>query len=172
MSNHQFCSWSENYQFSAEVGKTNIDVLCSACFSPCCAWHWLLYCISFPSSCSERDDWYSCISKHIPDDCKALKTLTSHSSVEVKGDQIFQCLKREGSKREREERRRVLQSRVPSSQILYFRLKKYAKLEQLNSSQLMGHLWNINHTPYSGLCSVLLEEDCFVLKDKQVVILD
>ncbi|XP_016156912.1 PREDICTED: FYVE, RhoGEF and PH domain-containing protein 5 isoform X2 [Ficedula albicollis] len=36
------------------------------------------------SSCSERDDWYSCISKHIPDDCKALKTSTSHSSVELR----------------------------------------------------------------------------------------
>ncbi|NWR51274.1 FGD5 protein, partial [Regulus satrapa] len=36
------------------------------------------------SSCSERDDWYSCISKHIPDDCKALKTSTFHSSVELR----------------------------------------------------------------------------------------
>ncbi|XP_032927449.1 FYVE, RhoGEF and PH domain-containing protein 5 isoform X2 [Catharus ustulatus] len=36
------------------------------------------------SSCSERDDWYSCLSKHIPDDCKALKTSTSHSSVELR----------------------------------------------------------------------------------------
>ncbi|RMB99084.1 hypothetical protein DUI87_24630 [Hirundo rustica rustica] len=35
------------------------------------------------SSCSERDDWYSCISKHIPDDCKAHKTSTFHSSVEI-----------------------------------------------------------------------------------------
>ncbi|NXO25202.1 FGD5 protein, partial [Cisticola juncidis] len=36
------------------------------------------------SSCSERDDWYSCISKHIPDDCKAHKTSTFHSSVELR----------------------------------------------------------------------------------------
>ncbi|XP_062356730.1 FYVE, RhoGEF and PH domain-containing protein 5 [Cinclus cinclus] len=36
------------------------------------------------SSCSERDDWYSCISKYIPDDSKALKTSTSHSSVELR----------------------------------------------------------------------------------------
>uniref|UniRef100_A0A8C0U5D2 FYVE, RhoGEF and PH domain containing 5 n=1 Tax=Cyanistes caeruleus TaxID=156563 RepID=A0A8C0U5D2_CYACU len=35
------------------------------------------------SSCSERDDWYSCISKHIPDDCKAHKTSTFHSSMEI-----------------------------------------------------------------------------------------
>ncbi|NWX56699.1 FGD5 protein, partial [Promerops cafer] len=36
------------------------------------------------SSCSERDDWYSCISKHIPDDCKAHKTSTFHSSMELR----------------------------------------------------------------------------------------
>ncbi|NWT55601.1 FGD5 protein, partial [Erythrocercus mccallii] len=36
------------------------------------------------SSCSERDDWYSCISKHIPDDCKAHKTSAFHSSVELR----------------------------------------------------------------------------------------
>uniref|UniRef100_A0A8C3QQE5 FYVE, RhoGEF and PH domain containing 5 n=1 Tax=Cyanoderma ruficeps TaxID=181631 RepID=A0A8C3QQE5_9PASS len=36
------------------------------------------------SSCSERDDWYSCISKHIPDDCKAHKTSTFHSNVELR----------------------------------------------------------------------------------------
>uniref|UniRef100_A0A8C9UIA0 FYVE, RhoGEF and PH domain containing 5 n=1 Tax=Serinus canaria TaxID=9135 RepID=A0A8C9UIA0_SERCA len=36
------------------------------------------------SSCSERDDWYSCITKHIPDDCKAHKTSTFHSSVELR----------------------------------------------------------------------------------------
>ncbi|NXE89677.1 FGD5 protein, partial [Menura novaehollandiae] len=36
------------------------------------------------SSCSERDDWYSCISKHIPDDYKAHKTATFHSSVELR----------------------------------------------------------------------------------------
>ncbi|NWI46513.1 FGD5 protein, partial [Picathartes gymnocephalus] len=36
------------------------------------------------SSCSERDDWYSCISKHIPDDYKAHKTSTFHSSVELR----------------------------------------------------------------------------------------
>ncbi|NWZ68531.1 FGD5 protein, partial [Acrocephalus arundinaceus] len=36
------------------------------------------------SSCSERDDWYSCISKHIPDDCTAHKTLTFNSSVELR----------------------------------------------------------------------------------------
>uniref|UniRef100_A0A8C3QPZ7 FYVE, RhoGEF and PH domain containing 5 n=1 Tax=Cyanoderma ruficeps TaxID=181631 RepID=A0A8C3QPZ7_9PASS len=35
-------------------------------------------------SCSERDDWYSCISKHIPDDCKAHKTSTFHSNVELR----------------------------------------------------------------------------------------
>ncbi|NXH27926.1 FGD5 protein, partial [Myiagra hebetior] len=36
------------------------------------------------SSCSERDDWYSCISKHISDDYKAHKTSTFHSSVELR----------------------------------------------------------------------------------------
>lgn len=36
------------------------------------------------SSCSERDDWYSCISKHIPEDYKAHKTSTFHSSVELR----------------------------------------------------------------------------------------
>ncbi|NXR69431.1 FGD5 protein, partial [Rhadina sibilatrix] len=36
------------------------------------------------SSCSERDDWYNCISKHIPDDCKAHKTSTFHTSVELR----------------------------------------------------------------------------------------
>ncbi|XP_039590035.1 FYVE, RhoGEF and PH domain-containing protein 5 [Passer montanus] len=36
------------------------------------------------SSCSERDDWYSCITKYIPDDCKTHKTSTFHSSVELR----------------------------------------------------------------------------------------
>ncbi|KAM6256779.1 FYVE, RhoGEF and PH domain-containing protein 5 [Porphyrio hochstetteri] len=36
------------------------------------------------SSCSERDDWYSCISKHIPDENKAHNTSTFHSSVELR----------------------------------------------------------------------------------------
>ncbi|NXM73895.1 FGD5 protein, partial [Serilophus lunatus] len=36
------------------------------------------------SSCSERDDWYICISKHIPDDHKAHNTSTFHSSVELR----------------------------------------------------------------------------------------
>ncbi|NXD14012.1 FGD5 protein, partial [Nothocercus nigrocapillus] len=36
------------------------------------------------SSSSERDDWYSCISRHIPDDCKAQNTSTFHSSVELR----------------------------------------------------------------------------------------
>uniref|UniRef100_A0A8C5UGD2 FYVE, RhoGEF and PH domain containing 5 n=1 Tax=Malurus cyaneus samueli TaxID=2593467 RepID=A0A8C5UGD2_9PASS len=36
------------------------------------------------SSCSERDDWYSCISKYIPDGFKAHKTSTFHSSVELR----------------------------------------------------------------------------------------
>ncbi|NWV39511.1 FGD5 protein, partial [Grantiella picta] len=36
------------------------------------------------SSSSERDDWYSCISKYIPDDFKAHKTSTFHSSVELR----------------------------------------------------------------------------------------
>ncbi|NWU67596.1 FGD5 protein, partial [Pterocles burchelli] len=36
------------------------------------------------SSCSERDDWYSCISRHIPDDYKAHNTSTFHSSVELR----------------------------------------------------------------------------------------
>ncbi|NXB79789.1 FGD5 protein, partial [Donacobius atricapilla] len=43
------------------------------------------YCLTLSaSSCSERDDWYSCISKHIPDDCKAQRTSTFHSSVELR----------------------------------------------------------------------------------------
>ncbi|XP_027761677.1 FYVE, RhoGEF and PH domain-containing protein 5 isoform X2 [Empidonax traillii] len=36
------------------------------------------------SSCSERDDWYNCISRHIPDDYKAHNTSTFHSSVELR----------------------------------------------------------------------------------------
>ncbi|NXP10108.1 FGD5 protein, partial [Thinocorus orbignyianus] len=36
------------------------------------------------SSCSERDDWYICISRHIPDDYKAHNTSTFHSSVELR----------------------------------------------------------------------------------------
>ncbi|XP_010219696.1 PREDICTED: FYVE, RhoGEF and PH domain-containing protein 5, partial [Tinamus guttatus] len=36
------------------------------------------------SSSSERDDWYSCISRHIPDDCKAQNTSTFHTSVELR----------------------------------------------------------------------------------------
>ncbi|NWW91744.1 FGD5 protein, partial [Rhynochetos jubatus] len=40
------------------------------------------YCLTLSaSSCSERDDWYSCISRHIPDDDKAP---TFHSSVELR----------------------------------------------------------------------------------------
>ncbi|XP_059679192.1 FYVE, RhoGEF and PH domain-containing protein 5 [Gavia stellata] len=43
------------------------------------------YCLTLSaSSCSERDDWYSCISRHIPDDCKAHNTSTFHSSVELR----------------------------------------------------------------------------------------
>ncbi|XP_064012146.1 FYVE, RhoGEF and PH domain-containing protein 5 isoform X2 [Pogoniulus pusillus] len=42
------------------------------------------YCLILSaSSCSERDDWYSCISRHIPDDHKAHNTSTFHSSVEI-----------------------------------------------------------------------------------------
>uniref|UniRef100_A0A8C4XKM4 FYVE, RhoGEF and PH domain containing 5 n=1 Tax=Falco tinnunculus TaxID=100819 RepID=A0A8C4XKM4_FALTI len=42
------------------------------------------YCLTLSaSSCSERDDWYSCISRHIPDDYKAHNTSTFHSSVEI-----------------------------------------------------------------------------------------
>ncbi|XP_037239110.1 FYVE, RhoGEF and PH domain-containing protein 5 isoform X1 [Falco rusticolus] len=43
------------------------------------------YCLTLSaSSCSERDDWYSCISRHIPDDYKAHTTSTFHSSVELR----------------------------------------------------------------------------------------
>ncbi|XP_051483281.1 FYVE, RhoGEF and PH domain-containing protein 5 isoform X2 [Apus apus] len=43
------------------------------------------YCITLSaSSCLERDDWYSCISRHIPDDYKAPNTSTFHSSVELR----------------------------------------------------------------------------------------
>nr|XP_009938276.1 PREDICTED: FYVE, RhoGEF and PH domain-containing protein 5 [Opisthocomus hoazin] len=43
------------------------------------------YCLTLSaSSWSERDDWYSCISRHIPDDCKDHNTSTFHSSVELR----------------------------------------------------------------------------------------
>ncbi|KFP92218.1 FYVE, RhoGEF and PH domain-containing protein 5, partial [Apaloderma vittatum] len=43
------------------------------------------YCLTLSaSSCSERDDWYSCISRHIPDDYSAHNTSTFHSSVELR----------------------------------------------------------------------------------------
>ncbi|KAM6325653.1 FYVE, RhoGEF and PH domain-containing protein 5 [Podargus strigoides] len=43
------------------------------------------YCLILSaSSCSERDDWYNCISRHIPDDYKAHNTSTFHSSVELR----------------------------------------------------------------------------------------
>ncbi|NXX93012.1 FGD5 protein, partial [Centropus bengalensis] len=43
------------------------------------------YCLTLSaSSCSERDDWYSCISRHIPDDYKAHSTSTFHSGVELR----------------------------------------------------------------------------------------
>uniref|UniRef100_A0A3Q2U3H3 FYVE, RhoGEF and PH domain containing 5 n=1 Tax=Gallus gallus TaxID=9031 RepID=A0A3Q2U3H3_CHICK len=43
------------------------------------------YCLTLSaSSCLERDDWYSCISRHIPDDCKAHNTSTCHSNVELR----------------------------------------------------------------------------------------
>ncbi|XP_068264757.1 FYVE, RhoGEF and PH domain-containing protein 5 isoform X1 [Nyctibius grandis] len=43
------------------------------------------YCLTLSaSSCSERDDWYNCISRHIPDDYKAHNTSTFHSSVELR----------------------------------------------------------------------------------------
>ncbi|XP_053932257.1 FYVE, RhoGEF and PH domain-containing protein 5 isoform X3 [Cuculus canorus] len=43
------------------------------------------YCLTLSaSSCSERDDWYSCISKHVPDDYKAHNTSTFHSGVELR----------------------------------------------------------------------------------------
>uniref|UniRef100_A0A8C0B6G2 FYVE, RhoGEF and PH domain containing 5 n=1 Tax=Buteo japonicus TaxID=224669 RepID=A0A8C0B6G2_9AVES len=43
------------------------------------------YCLTLSaSSCLERDDWYSCISRHIPDDYKAHNTPTFHSSVELR----------------------------------------------------------------------------------------
>ncbi|XP_074951626.1 FYVE, RhoGEF and PH domain-containing protein 5 isoform X3 [Phalacrocorax aristotelis] len=42
------------------------------------------YCLTLSaSSCLERDDWYSCISRYIPDDYKAHNTSTFHSSVEI-----------------------------------------------------------------------------------------
>ncbi|KAK4815069.1 hypothetical protein QYF61_015353 [Mycteria americana] len=45
------------------------------------------YCLTLSaSSCSERDDWYSCITRHIPDDYKAHNTSTFHSTVEYKRD--------------------------------------------------------------------------------------
>ncbi|NWS75365.1 FGD5 protein, partial [Crotophaga sulcirostris] len=43
------------------------------------------YCLTLSaSSCSERDDWYSCISRHIPDDYKAHNTSPFHSGVELR----------------------------------------------------------------------------------------
>ncbi|XP_030314232.1 FYVE, RhoGEF and PH domain-containing protein 5 isoform X2 [Calypte anna] len=43
------------------------------------------YCLTLSaSSCSERDDWYNCISRHIPEDDKAHNTSTFHSSVELR----------------------------------------------------------------------------------------
>ncbi|NXX86981.1 FGD5 protein, partial [Urocolius indicus] len=43
------------------------------------------YCVTLSaSSCSERDDWYSCISRHIPDDYKAYNAPTFHSDVELR----------------------------------------------------------------------------------------
>ncbi|KFO79819.1 FYVE, RhoGEF and PH domain-containing protein 5, partial [Cuculus canorus] len=43
------------------------------------------YCLTLSaSSCSERDDWYSCISKHVPDDYKAHNISTFHSGVELR----------------------------------------------------------------------------------------
>ncbi|XP_064311858.1 FYVE, RhoGEF and PH domain-containing protein 5 isoform X1 [Phalacrocorax carbo] len=43
------------------------------------------YCLTLSaSSCLERDDWYSCISRYIPDDYKAHNTSTFHSSVELR----------------------------------------------------------------------------------------
>ncbi|NXJ07325.1 FGD5 protein, partial [Odontophorus gujanensis] len=43
------------------------------------------YCLTLSaSSCLERDDWYSCISRHIPDDYKARNTPTFHSNVELR----------------------------------------------------------------------------------------
>ncbi|KAM4654094.1 FYVE, RhoGEF and PH domain-containing protein 5 [Amazona ochrocephala] len=43
------------------------------------------YCLTLSaSSCSERDDWYSCISRHIPDDYKAHNASTFQSSVELR----------------------------------------------------------------------------------------
>uniref|UniRef100_A0A8C2YHG4 FYVE, RhoGEF and PH domain containing 5 n=1 Tax=Coturnix japonica TaxID=93934 RepID=A0A8C2YHG4_COTJA len=43
------------------------------------------YCLTLSaSSCLERDDWYNCISRHIPDDYKAQSTSTFHSSVELR----------------------------------------------------------------------------------------
>uniref|UniRef100_A0A8C3LWP4 FYVE, RhoGEF and PH domain containing 5 n=1 Tax=Chrysolophus pictus TaxID=9089 RepID=A0A8C3LWP4_CHRPC len=43
------------------------------------------YCLTLSaSSCLERDDWYSCISRHIPDDYKAHNTSTFHSNVELR----------------------------------------------------------------------------------------
>ncbi|NXS61547.1 FGD5 protein, partial [Brachypteracias leptosomus] len=36
------------------------------------------------SSCSERDDWFSCLSRHSPEDCRAHDTNTFHSSVELR----------------------------------------------------------------------------------------
>ncbi|NWQ80382.1 FGD5 protein, partial [Columbina picui] len=43
------------------------------------------YCLTLSaSSCSERDDWYSCLSRHIPEDHKAHNASTFHSSVELR----------------------------------------------------------------------------------------
>ncbi|XP_010144883.1 PREDICTED: FYVE, RhoGEF and PH domain-containing protein 5-like, partial [Eurypyga helias] len=43
------------------------------------------YCLTLSaSSCSERDDWYSCISRHIPEDDTAHTTPTFHRSVELR----------------------------------------------------------------------------------------
>ncbi|KAJ6668312.1 hypothetical protein lerEdw1_015689 [Lerista edwardsae] len=41
-------------------------------------------CISSRSSCSERDEWYSCISRSIPDDYRTHSAAAFHNSVELR----------------------------------------------------------------------------------------
>lgn len=146
--------WGKANTHKAKLFSSDAE---TPCFSSCCAWHWLLCCISFHSSCSERDDWYSCISRHIPDDYTAHNTSTFHSSVEVKAGQVFQCSKREGGRerrREREEKRRNIKCRVPSGKTSSIFIE--TSMPSLNngahhSSQASSEVLITLHTPWSLL---------------------
>ena len=53
---------------------------CYACL------HALLTLASAHSSCAERDEWHSCLSRALPEDYKAQALAAFHHSVEVSGD--------------------------------------------------------------------------------------